>query len=273
MSTFIRGGHVEANGIRQHYLQYGPPLHIASRLPVIVIPGITSPAATWGFVGERLGKHLDTYVLDVRGRGLSSASDELNYGLDALAGDVSEFAKAMRFDGYILVGHSMGARIAARAASLSPSGVSRVVLIDPPVSGPGRRPYPAELSWYVDSITLARRGCGAKDMQKFCPGWSDVHLQLRSEWLHTCDLRAVIESFNGFHGDKFHADLPRLNMPVLLMTGEESKVVQSADVEEILALIPESIHREVHAAGHMIPYDNEAGFFSAFGDFLGPSHI
>ncbi|HCP31214.1 MAG TPA: alpha/beta hydrolase, partial [Pseudomonas sp.] len=78
MTTFVTGGHVNANGIRQHYLRYGGKGHA-----LIVVPGITSPAITWGFVAERLGQHFDTYVLDVRGRGLSSSGPDLDYATDA----------------------------------------------------------------------------------------------------------------------------------------------------------------------------------------------
>ena len=68
-STFLYGANVNANGIRQHYLRYGGAQGVrAGRTAVIVIPGITSPAVTWGFVGEVLGRTFDTYVIDVRGQ-------------------------------------------------------------------------------------------------------------------------------------------------------------------------------------------------------------
>lgn len=70
-STYLYGANVQANGIRQHYLRYGAPSQPSdvstARQPLIIIPGITSPAITWGFVAERFGRHFDTYVLDVRG--------------------------------------------------------------------------------------------------------------------------------------------------------------------------------------------------------------
>ncbi|WP_423056696.1 alpha/beta fold hydrolase, partial [Achromobacter xylosoxidans] len=85
-STFLYGANVHANGIRQHYLRYGGADGArAERDALILIPGITSPAVTWGFVAERLGQRYDTYVLDVRGRGLSSADPGLDYSLDAQA--------------------------------------------------------------------------------------------------------------------------------------------------------------------------------------------
>nr|WP_280527209.1 alpha/beta hydrolase [Cupriavidus plantarum] len=270
MSTFLYGGNVHANGIRQHYLRYGGTEGArAARDAVILIPGITSPAITWGFVGERLGAHFDTYVLDVRGRGLSSSGDTLDYSLDAQAADVIALAEALGLKRYQIVGHSMGGRIGVRAARSRPAGLTRLVMVDPPVSGPGRRAYPAQLPWYVDSIRLAVRGTDAEGMRPFCPTWTEDQRRLRAEWLHTCDERAVLQSFDGFHTDDIHADLPRVAVPTLLITAARGDVVLPADVEEMRSLLPGLLETRVSDAGHMIPWDNEPGFYAAFGDFLG----
>lgn len=266
-STFLYGANVHANGIRQHYLRYGGEQ--AGRDAVIIVPGITSPAVTWGFVGERFGRRFDTYVLDVRGRGLSEAGAELDYGVDAQAADVIALAQALDLSRYSLVGHSMGGRIAIRAAARQPAGLARVVAVDPPVSGPGRRPYPAQLPWYVDSIAMARHGMDGEAMRRFCPTWTDEQLRLRAQWLHTCDERAIRQSFDEFHTQDMHADLPRMNVPLLLVTAARGDVVQDEDVAEIQRLKPGTQHTRVADAGHMIPWDNAPGFYTAFGDFLG----
>ena len=270
MSTFLHGGNVFANGIRQHYLRYGGTEGArATRDAVVLVPGITSPASTWGFVGEQLGAHFDTYVLDVRGRGLSSAGDTLDYSLDAQAADVIAFAQSRGRARDQNDGPSMGGRRGHPAARARPAGLTRLVMVDPPVSGPGRRPYPAQLPWYVDSIRLATRGTDAEGMRRFCPTWTDAQLALRAEWLHTCDERAVLASFEGFHTDDIHADLPHIAVPTLLITAARGDVVLPADVEELRALRPGLLEARVPDAGHMIPWDNEAGFYQAFGDFLG----
>jgi N-formylmaleamate deformylase len=267
--TFLYGANVNANGIRQHYLRYGGTR--PGRDPVIIVPGITSPAITWGFVGERFGRHFDTYVLDVRGRGLTQAGDDLDYGVDAQAADVIALAQALGLSRYSLVGHSMGGRIALRAAAAQAPGLARVVAVDPPVSGPGRRAYPAQLPWYVDSIAMARKGMDAEAMRRFCPTWTEEQLRLRAQWLHTCDERAVRQSFDEFHTQDMHADLPRVAVPLLLITAARGDVVQDEDVAEIRRLKPGTLNARVSSAGHMIPWDNEPGFYAAFGDFLGAS--
>lgn len=269
-STFLYGGQVHANGIRQHYLRYGGREGArATRDAVIVIPGITSPAVTWGFVAEQLGQQFDTYVLDVRGRGLSSSGPELDYGLDAQAADVTAFAIELGLHSYAMVGHSMGGRIAVRAAASQPQGLSKLVVVDPPVSGPGRRAYPAALPWYVDSIRQATHGMTAQDMLAFCPTWTEAQRQLRAQWLHTCFEPAIVQSFEDFARDDIHANLPALHTPLLLITAERGDVVRDSDVAEWQALAPQTHHVRVPHAGHMIPWDNEAGFYAAFGDFLG----
>ena len=270
MNSFLYGANVHANGIRQHYLRYGGNEGArAQRTAVIVIPGITSPAITWGFVGERFGLHFDTYVLDVRGRGLSEASDSLDYSIDAQAADVIAFAAALGLKDYALVGHSMGARIGIRAARSQPAGLSKLVMIDPPVSGPGRRAYPSKLPWYVDSMALARQGCSAEQMRAFCPTWTESQLQLRAEWLHTCDERAIVTSFDAFHSDDIHADLPHIKIASHLIVAGRGDVLLPVDIEEIQSLLPQVGVARVDNAGHMIPWDDEAGFYAAFGNFLG----
>ncbi len=270
MSEFLHGGNVFANGIRQHYLRYGGATGAREgRDAVVIVPGITSPAVTWGFVGEQFGKHFDTYILDVRGRGLSEAGDALDYSLDAQAADVTAFAQALGLARYAIVGHSMGARIGIRAARGNPAGLTRLVMVDPPVSGPGRRAYPSQLPWYVDSIRLARQGIDAEGMRRFCPTWTDEQLRLRAEWLHTCDERAIVTSFEDFHRDDVHADMPLVQVPTLLMVAGRGDVIRAEDIDEIRGLLPAVQVARVPDAGHMIPWDDEAGFYRAFGDFLG----
>jgi N-formylmaleamate deformylase len=267
MSHYLYGANVQANGIRQHYLRYG-----GKGLPVILIPGITSPAVTWGFVAERLGRTCDVYVLDIRGRGLSEASATLDYSLDAQAADVAAFAVAIGLERYTVVGHSMGGRIAIRMArQFKPQALERLVLIDPPVSGPGRREYPSGLPWYVDSIRLSLKGMDADAMRTFCPTWTLEQLRLRAEWLATCDERAIVASYEGFQNDDIHQDLPHIDVPTLLMVASRGNVLLPEDITEIQQLMPDVTVVRVEDAGHMIPWDNEEAFYRAFGDFLGSS--
>lgn len=260
------GFNVNANGIRQHVLRYA-----GGGQPLIIVPGITSPAITWGFVTERFAQVYDTYVVDVRGRGLSSSGPGLDYTLDALAADLAALIETLGLTESIVVGHSMGARVAARAVSRHGANIARLVLVDPPVSGPGRRPYPSQLSWYTDSIRLATEGMNAEAAKAFCPSWTEEQRALRAEWLHTCYEPAIVTAFDGFHIDDFHADLPALHVPTALIIAGRGGVIQNEDEVEIAALNPAIQMTHVSNAGHMIPWDDFNGFFIAIDQVLGTS--
>ena len=124
--SYIRiffGANVRANGVRQHYLRFG-----GTGPAIVIVPGISTTAAQWAFVAERLCTGRDIYVLDVRGRGLSESGPHLNYSLDACASDLISFAEALGIGRYTILGHSMGARIGIRAARWRPASVEQLIL-------------------------------------------------------------------------------------------------------------------------------------------------
>jgi len=258
------GANIHANGIRQHYLRHGE----RGARPLILVPGITSPAVTWAFVAEALAVDFEVFTLDVRGRGLSEAGPYLDYGLEACADDLIAFAEALDLSDVVLMGHSMGARHGIRACCKDARRFERLALIDPPVSGPGRRGYPAKLPWYIDAMALARHGASVEDLRPFTPTWTDAEIALRAEWLHTCDEAAVLASYAGFHEDDIHQDLATLSLPTLLMSAERGDVILEEEEAEIRRLNPAIQTTRVANAGHMIPWDNLPGFLAALQPFL-----
>lgn len=264
-ATFLYGAHVRANGIRQHFLHFG-----GKGPALIIIPGIVTPAVLWADVGDRLGRAFDTYVLDVRGRGLSESGDHLDYGLDACAADVCGFLQALKLERASLVGHSNGARIAIRAARREDASLERIVLLDPPVSGPGRRPYPSALGPILTLLEAARRGEGWEGLRAspLAP-WPERLQRLRAEWLHTCDPRAATVTHRGFQEDDIHGDLASLKTAAVLIAAGKGGVISEGDERELRQLNPSMPVYRVKNAGHQMQVDDFEGLFSALSQALG----
>ena len=263
--TRLYGANVRANSIRQHYLRYG-----GGSEALIVIPGISNSAATWDFASERLGRTHDTYVLDLRGRGLSDAGPGLDYSLDTYAADVADFARALGLQRYAVLGHSLGARIAARLASRHGGALSRVVLADPPMSGPGRRPYVQTLAFFIDAIREAKAGnIDFEALKKRYPKWTEDQMRTRAEWLHTCDETAIEKSYRGFSEEDIHGDLAAIRVPALLLAAGKGGVVLDEDIAEVKKLNPAIEIRRMDHVGHMMPWEDLDGFVAALKGFVG----
>jgi N-formylmaleamate deformylase len=253
---------VNANGIELHYLEYG-----AGEPTVVIVPGITSPAITWEFVAIELARAARVVVLDVRGRGLSYKPVR-GYSLRDYAADLAHLVPALGAREPVLLGHSMGARIVAAASVLHPNLARATIVVDPPLSGPGRAPYPFPIEVYTNALAEARAGATADDMARYYPTWPRRELEIRAQWLATCDERAVIESYHNFHEEDFFDYWPEVPAPVLFVYGERSPVVPESAIAEVLAKNPAAQLASVPRAGHMIPFENLGDFVSLVLTFL-----
>ncbi|VTU23175.1 N-formylmaleamate deformylase [Variovorax sp. PBS-H4] len=263
--TLASGAHIRANGIRQHYL------HFAGTGPrVLIVPGIVSPAILWRHVGEWLCATHDCFVLDVRGRGLSESGAHLDYGFDTCAADLVAFVRTLSLGPLAVVGHSMGARIAVRAAAGAPELFESLILIDPPTSGPGRRPYPIPKSRTLELLRSAQRADGVPAAQAGGAGpWPGELQRLRFEWLPTCDERAVHAAYDDFHAQDLFEDLARTTVPVSLVAAGTGGVMSDADIEEMRRVRTGLRAVRLAGVGHQMQAEDFATFSRALGAMLG----
>ena len=264
MTTQPRGAsrYATRDGVRLHALEYdgdGPPL--------VVVPGITSPAITWEWLAEELAHDHRVLVLDVRGRGLSDKPAS-GFTLPEYAADVAAAIDEAGYGRPAVLGHSMGARITAAFGVLHPDRAGPLVLVDPPLTGPGRGEYPTSLEAFMEQLEKARAGASVDDVREYFPTWSDEQLQLRLEALQTCDETAVRVTWQNFHDEDVFEYLRQLAPPVLFMVGGESPVIPAAAVPEVEQTNPGLEIVSVPGAGHMIPWDNLETFLAETRGFL-----
>ena len=120
------------------------PAHGADAPLVLALHGITANALSWRVVADELGARLGAGTVrllapDLRGR---ACSRDISgpWGMDAHVADVMAVADAFGARQVVLMGHSMGAFVAALTAARHPDRVSSAVLVDGGLS----LPVPAE---------------------------------------------------------------------------------------------------------------------------------
>ena len=243
-SRWVRNG-----AVRLHTLDYG-----GDGVPLVVLPGITSPAITMDFVVRELTDLVRPIVLDVRGRGLSDSA--ASYTLDDYAADTLAVIDGLGLDRPLLLGHSMGARIAAVAAVSGQVELRGTVLVDPPMSGPGRAPYPTTLAAFLGQLAEAARGTDADEVARSWPRWPRREQELRARWLSSCDADAVAATHAGFETEDFFDAWPKVPAPTVLIHGADSPVVTAAGVAEARTANPTARFVEIPDAAHMVFWDN-----------------
>ncbi len=113
---------------------------------VLFLHSLAGNSGQWSEELERLRRSGRRAVaLDLRGHGRSDPPAEGNFIVDAYASDALAAADGIGLERFVLVGHSMGAAVAARVATRAPERVSRLLLVDG--AHAREEPSPDERSW------------------------------------------------------------------------------------------------------------------------------
>lgn len=116
---------VSVNGLNLHVAQKG-----SGQTAIVFLHYWGGSGRTWGPVIDRLSEHHRCVAVDLRGWGKSdcTASD---FSLAAQASDVEAVIAELGLTDFVLVGHSMGGKIAQIVASRHPPGLRVLVLVAP----------------------------------------------------------------------------------------------------------------------------------------------
>lgn len=252
---------VESGGRNLHLLDYG-----GEGPPLLVLPGITSPAVTWDFVVAPLRDLVRPLTMDLRGRGLSDAGGA--YAAGDFATDAAAAIEQLGLVRPFVLGHSLGARIAASLAANQPHELAATIVVDPPLSGPDRGPYPTPREAFVAQLQDGYEGTTADRVAAHYPLWPRAELLLRARWLPTCEEGAVLDTYDEFVREDFLEDWVEVPTPASFIRGGGSPVVTEQGAADARRANPEADYRVVPRAGHMVPWDNYEDFIDVLRTIL-----
>jgi pimeloyl-ACP methyl ester carboxylesterase len=220
----------------------------------------------WLFQTAQFSIRFRTIAVNLRAYGRSDKPLEA-YGFDAVADDIRAVMEAEGVTQAVLVGASIGAKIAFRLAIDTPEVASALVLI----GGNAFRgkSYDSRIAGYRDEGVEAYR---AKHMEGlFAPGFfeSEAGSQLCGMLMDDTDRldgEAIARLFQAFDGVDLAADVPGLRLPVLIANGEHDISLEGAT--RTAALIPRAEHRVIPECGHLCNLEKPAVFNALVADFL-----
>ncbi len=110
------------SAMKLHYRELG------EGKPMIILHGLFGFSDNWQTHAKRLADYYHVFLVDLRNHGHSAWSDEFSY--DIMAQDVLELINDYLLEDVVLVGHSMGGKVAMRLAQLNESVLEKLVVVD-----------------------------------------------------------------------------------------------------------------------------------------------
>jgi 3-oxoadipate enol-lactonase len=205
---------------------------------------------TWNGVTALINKQYRCISYDSRGWGKSD-KPETGYSIEELAGDTLALIKELKLDNYILIGHSMGGKVAQYIAAQKPAGLKKLILVAPSPSV--ATVMPAEMLDGMRNAYTSLDGINGTIDHVFKAG--DISPELREKLIagiqnHTNDSR--LGWTNIALPEDVSAGVDQIAVPTLIIAGENDIVDPPQRLEaEVKSLIPGSQMTVIDGVGHL----------------------
>src|SRR5690606_20655553 len=241
--------------------------------PMVIIHGFLGMGDNWKTLGNKFAEEgYEVHFLDMRNHGRSPHSDEMNY--EAMAGDVLGYCKSKGLEDIILMGHSMGGKVAMHVANANPDLIDKLIIVDiaPKYYAPHHQKILEGLS-ALQERSFTSRGDAEDFLADFIEDEGTRLFLLKNLYRKDknilslrLNLEVLIENI-----DEVGAPLPAgfiFDGPALFIKGSRSNYIKDEDKPLIDLHFPSAKILEIPNAGHWVHAENMKDFFKGVKEFI-----
>lgn len=266
---------VETNGIETYYERHG------EGPPVVFVHGSSLDFRQWTPQIESLTNQYEVIVYDIRGHGRSGRARDSYSSRAVLADDLVALVDALDLDQPVVVGCSLGGRVAYVYAARYPDSLAGLVTLEAsPVAGESP-PLPIRILARLFPMLMGVVGAERMTTLYYrlepalgdADEWEDTPIRglnmTKGEYKRaTAALLDTTAQQRFGRADKEPVDLSSINVPTLVLTGDDPSDVFADTAETLTDEIPDSERRRVPDAGHAANFENPDAFDDILRDFL-----
>jgi pimeloyl-ACP methyl ester carboxylesterase len=241
--------------------------------PVIMIHGIAASLHDWDDLIPELAAHGHAcYALDLLGHGDSPKLDERAYQMDWIFEHFFNWVESLHLrEPAILIGHSLGGRVALEYARRLPAATRGLILVNPFYS-PSQLPLLLRKTYrHANLGKLAARQVPEKlirfvvDVSSIAMGHSigalhslpeKIRVQTALDYKRTAS--GVYHILNAISDVTQH--MPEIDVPALVVWGDRDQTLSPASFARVVEALPKARGEILHA-GH-VPHQSHAVAFN-----------
>ena len=239
---------------------------IGSGQPLIILHGLFGSSDNWQTQAKKFAVYFRVILVDLRNHGHSNWDPDTSY--HAMASDIIELIHALNLEKIILVGHSMGGKVAMLTTQLNPKLIDKLIVVDMGIKG-----YPPHHQHILEGIHAVKldgvssRSEADKELNKYIQSEGIKQFLLKNlYWKEKGQLAwrmnvAVLEASM----DQILEPIPETEVftPTLFIRGELSNYILDEDISDIENLFPDSQYITISQAGHWVHAEKPDEFVDA----------
>ena len=261
--------HTVVRSLRFHFSEWGDP----AAPPILLLHGGNQSSHSWDLVSLHLADRYHVFALDQRGHGDSEWARDQDYSIDAAVGDALGFIADQGLEAPIVLGHSMGGRVTMGMALAEPAAARALVLVDvgPELSEEGTRTIGNFVTNNVEFDDLEVFLDNVAKYDRFRPR-EHIARTVKYNMLRRADGKYVSKvdhrQMGGTPYELTLDDVRALTLPVLIVRGGESNVLEPEAAQRFADALPRGELVTVPNCGHNVHSGNTPGFLEAIRPFL-----
>jgi esterase len=246
---------------------------IGEGAPFLILHGFLGMSDNWKTIGNKFAEEgYQVHLLDQRNHGRSPHSSEMNY--EVMSQDVKHYCETHDLKDVILLGHSMGGKVAMQFAGDFPELLKKLIIVDisPRYYAPHHQEILAGLQALEDE-NITSRGAAEDFLSKFIPDKGTRLFLLKNLYWKTkeklslrLNLPVLANSANDI-GLALSENI-RFDKPSLFIKGGKSGYITQEDVLLINKHFPNSKIETIPGAGHWVHAEKMLPFFEIVTHFL-----
>lgn len=243
--------------------------------PLVLLHGIGSNAGSWNAQLSGLAADRQVYAWDAPGYGTSTPLANERPAANDYAAALIAFLDALEIERCDILGHSLGALMAARFTALHPDRVDRLILASC-ACGYGTTadgPFPDTIQSRFDDInTLGPAGLADKRSANLLSedGREAFLDNVRDAMGQVTSIGYRQATYLLAQGD-IHLDAVNITRPTLVLCGREDRITPETVVRPVAEELPGAIYRSIAGGGHAVYVEQAAAFNDAVLEFLAPA--
>ena len=96
--------------------------------PLIILHGLFGMSDNWNSIGKRISNYFEVHLVDLRNHGKSPHDSQFNY--QVMTEDIKLYIQDYSLNNVIILGHSLGGKVAMSLASYYPFLLKKMIIID-----------------------------------------------------------------------------------------------------------------------------------------------
>jgi esterase len=238
---------------------------------LVLLHGLFGSARNFGLVQREFASRRRTIALDLRNHGASPHDATMRYA--DMAADVMQALDRMSALPAILLGHSMGGKVAMQAALTHAESVARLIVADiAPITYP---PHYRDIANAMLAMPLVSGMTRAEADAALTQSVPDAamrafllqNLQVGKAPAWRIGLGEIVAAFGEIEGWDAPVDA-RYSGPTLFVAGATSRYIQPEHRPIIRSWFPSARFVTLKNAGHWLHADNPSGFIAVVEAFL-----